>query len=319
MKKRIIIIGIMVVICLGMLGGFASGVFKFEESTEKLQTLSAEPEIRKLSEETAERAQAVAEIAQRTDGWDSISKFNQMVQALNASVDNPIEYNDILYNYEYLRRGYHLSDAQMDYLADLIIDGYKPWDVLEICYFWLDTNEDISIIEKIYEQKWLFTGRTWIENAFNLVTDNKCGVLDEDDVDEYIKQGITFVRGAHSNIFHEDSKPLELDDGSVVFQGQNSPYNLSWNNCLDRTYASLSKGTLSNGTNAGTYMKDLGFKGGLRPNNATSKFAEVFMNSSFTYGGAYSALLNYATLYVQGSPWAQKWEKANYANSVIGW
>lgn len=36
-------------------------------------------------------------------------------------------------------------------------------------------------------------------------------------------------------------------------------------------------------------------------------------------GGAYSALLNYATLYVQGSPWAQKWEKANYANSVIGW
>ena len=127
------------------------------------------------------------------------------------------------------------------------------------------------------------------------------------------------VRGAHSNSFHKDSKTHELDGGSVVFQGQNSPYNLSWNNCLDRTYASLSKGTLSNATNAGTYMKNLGFKGGLRPNNATSKFAEVFMNSSFTYGGAYSALLNYATLYVQGSPWAKKWEKANYANSVIGW
>lgn len=71
--------------------------------------------------------------------------------------------------------------------------------------------------------------------------------------------------------------------------------------------------------NAGTYMKNLGFKGGMRPDNAASKFAEVFMNNSFTYGGAYSALLNYATLYVQGSPWAQKWEKANYANSVIGW
>ena len=109
-----------------------------------------------------------------------------------------------------------------------------------------------------------------------------------------------------------------LNDGSKVFQGRNSSYNLLWNNCLDRTYASLSKGTLSNDTNAGTYMKDLGFKGGLKPNNATSKFAEIFMNSSFTYSGAYSALKNYATLYAQGSPWAQKWEKANYANSVIG-
>lgn len=90
------------------------------------------------------------------------------------------------------------------------------------------------------------------------------------------------------------------------------------NNML-KTYASLSKGTLANGTNVGAYMKDLDFKGGMIPNNAVPKFKEVFMNSSFTYEGSYSDLQNYATLYAQGSPWAPKWSKANYANKVIGW
>ena len=89
-------------------------------------------------------------------------------------------------------------------------------------------------------------------------------------------------------------------------------------NCFDKTYASLSKGTLANGTNVGSYMRSLGFKGGLIPNNAISKFSEVFMNSSFTYNGAYSGLSNYASLYAQNSPWAQKASKAAYANAVVG-
>jgi len=110
-----------------------------------------------------------------------------------------------------------------------------------------------------------------------------------------------------------------LDDGSKVYQGKNGAYKWNTNNCFDRTYASLSKGTLANGMNAGKYMKDLGFKGGMVPNNAKPKFAEVFINKSFTYSGAYADALNYATLYVQKHPWAQKWLKANYANAIVGW
>ncbi len=64
-------------------------------------------------------------------------------------------------------------------------------------------------------------------------------------------------------------------------------------------------------------MKNLEFKGGMRPDNAALKFAQHFMNNSFTYEGAYQALLNYATLYKQESPWAQVFIKANYANAVI--
>lgn len=118
---------------------------------------------------------------------------------------------------------------------------------------------------------------------------------------------------------HSKGDLRALDDGSKVFQGHNSPYNVAYRNCLDKTYASLSKGILANGMNAGTYMKDLGFNGGMRPDNAAPKFSQHFLNSSFTYDGAYSGALNYATLFVQKSPWAQVWAKANYANAIVGW
>ena len=127
------------------------------------------------------------------------------------------------------------------------------------------------------------------------------------------------VDSAYPNPFSKGTHCFDETNGNFVYQGQNSPYNVLYNNCFDRTYASLRKGTLENGNNVGDYMKDLGFKGGMIPNNAISKFGEVFMNSSFDYWDAYRSLLNYADLYAQNSPWAQKWEKANYANSVIGW
>ena len=125
------------------------------------------------------------------------------------------------------------------------------------------------------------------------------------------------VDNAHHNQFSEGWHYFDETNGNFVYQGQNSPYNVAYNNCLDKTYASLSKGTLENGKNVGEYMDELGFKGGMIPNNAVSKFSEVFISSSFTYWGTYSSLLNYANLYDQGSPWAQKWEKAHYANSVL--
>ncbi len=117
---------------------------------------------------------------------------------------------------------------------------------------------------------------------------------------------------------HSKGTLITLSDGSKIFQGHNSPYNMWYRNCFDKTYDSLSKGTLANGTNVGTYMNELEFKGGLIPNKAISKFSEVFMNSSFTYEGAYSNLSNYATLYKQKSSWARKKSKASYANAVIG-
>lgn len=64
-------------------------------------------------------------------------------------------------------------------------------------------------------------------------------------------------------------------------------------------------------------MKELGFSEGMIPNNAIAKFNEVFMSNSFLRGNTIESLVNYAKLYNEHSPWAQKWEKASYANSVI--
>ncbi len=114
-----------------------------------------------------------------------------------------------------------------------------------------------------------------------------------------------------------DGTIKSLDDGSVVFQGKNKVYCAAFNNCFDRTYASLSKGTLKDGTNVGTYMNNLGFKGGTIPNDNTANFRSVFMNNSFTYNGAYASLMNYSNLYDYNSPYARKPAKAAYAKAVI--
>ena len=95
-----------------------------------------------------------------------------------------------------------------------------------------------------------------------------------------------------------------LDDGSKVFLGHNSPYNVGYRNCFDRTYNSLSQGILANGINVGIYMKELGFNGGIIPNNAIGKFNEVFISSSFVCSDTYDSLTNYLSLYKKVSPWA---------------
>jgi hypothetical protein len=112
-------------------------------------------------------------------------------------------------------------------------------------------------------------------------------------------------------------------DGSVVHQGKNGAYDLKTDNCLHRTYNSLSKGTLADGTSVSSFLTATGVndKTGnyAQPNKATPTFAQAFMNSSFTYSGAYGGLYNYAYYYSQGSEWAQVERKGRYAYAVMGW
>lgn len=121
---------------------------------------------------------------------------------------------------------------------------------------------------------------------------------------------------ANLNIFSNGTMTTH-HDGSKVFQGHNGAYDVLQNNCFDRTYTSLGKGTLKNGASVSSYMTALSFNGGMVPNNAIDKFSQVFMNSSFTLAGAKPSLINYVRLYAEGSPWAQSGIKANYAYSVV--
>lgn len=89
------------------------------------------------------------------------------------------------------------------------------------------------------------------------------------------------------------------------------------NNRLLFTIDSFGEGTLANDMLASDYMESCGYTWGIIPNNASEKFSEMFMNSSFIRQVAFARLLNYTILYMQGSPWAQVGVKANYASSVV--
>lgn len=131
------------------------------------------------------------------------------------------------------------------------------------------------------------------------------------------------VTNAATNRFSTKNGLTTFEDGSKVFQGHNSPYNAAYRNCFDKTYDSLSKGTLANGVNVGAYMQDLGLTKNVVaniPNDVINKFSEVFMNNSFSKSEAFSSLLNYATLFTQGNASARRWQKAAYASAVVrGW
>ncbi len=149
--------------------------------------------------EDRERKEKIDEVI-NVENVDEMSKYETFLLAIEGIVDSPVEFNLIVYNYEYLKVAYNLSDEEMDYLYQLVIDGKNPKDIVSICYFWFDTNEDITIIEDIYDVKWRYKTETWIENAFNYVTENKCGVLETEDVNEYIRKGLTEADIVSANI-----------------------------------------------------------------------------------------------------------------------
>ena len=186
--KKTVIFAIAIVVVLMTTIGFATGTVQkvFEET--QLFSVKTEQDPEELRKDNERREKINDRIAGDTE-WEEMSKFDQMLLVLDATIENPIEYNNIIYNYEYFRQAYHFTQEQLDFISDMIIKGYDADDIFSICYFWTDTNEDIEIVEDIYLLKGPDRGVNWIENAFNEATKDKCGVLTEEDVEEYMKNG----------------------------------------------------------------------------------------------------------------------------------
>lgn len=127
--------------------------------------------------------------------FNNLSKFDQMVAVMNKTVEDDEIFNYVLVNYKYLQDGIKISQQSSDYVADLIIQGYNAEDVIDCTYFWLDTNEEVSIIQEMCswkaENEEYSNNQFWIEEAFNSLTNNKSGVLTMEDFEEYSQQGIT--------------------------------------------------------------------------------------------------------------------------------
>lgn len=200
MKRKYIILGICTAVILAGIGVFASGlgadlIGQLPGNSEQVsQPIINEAALKRQAEDQQRREAAEQALVSANAGQaeQQLTKFDQMRLVMDATIEDPMEYNNNLFNYVYLQDVYQLTQDQMDYIADLVIDGCDMTSIIEISYFGLDTNEDISLIEQIYNHKNDFgKADTWIENAFNLVTNNKCGVLGEEDIEEYNHQGIT--------------------------------------------------------------------------------------------------------------------------------
>lgn len=98
--------------------------------------------------------------------------------------------NEIIFNYAYIVQVYSTVDSELDYIDSLIYNGADVEDIISIYEFWLTTNENIDIIGQIYNMKGDTNNGYWIEDAFNQITENKHGVLNVQEINEYINKGL---------------------------------------------------------------------------------------------------------------------------------
>lgn len=78
-----------------------------------------------------------------------------------------------------------VNAEETEIIEKLIISGTPVGTIKEIYEFYLTTNDDFSIVEKLagYEER--YWGKYWIENAYNDITKNEHGVIELKESEEY--------------------------------------------------------------------------------------------------------------------------------------
>lgn len=168
MKKKIFIITF-VIILVGSMTALANYTYEQNEKQKYEETTAFE--IQQVNETEADR-------------------ITRMADYIKEIETNVTRVNELIFEYAYLVQIYNPTYEQMEYIDSLIYSGADIEDVLSIHKFWLTTNDDISIIGEIYALKDNINKTHWIEEAFNLLTENRHGVLDMDGVKEYTDKGV---------------------------------------------------------------------------------------------------------------------------------
>lgn len=101
------------------------------------------------------------------------------------------EYNEVFSYVRFIIKN-NLSAEEILYINSLLYEGYRLRLISEVYDFWVTTNEDIDFIGRCLEVSDEFWGEHWIENAFNHLTENKCGVLEtKEEIQKYLDEGLT--------------------------------------------------------------------------------------------------------------------------------
>ena len=99
---------------------------------------------------------------------------------------------------------YCTTKDSFSFIENMILSGCDAQTTMDIYQFYLTTNEPISIVKQIYDM--VYTGEpiknrdVVFENAFNKLTDNKCGVLTEESVITYLEKGLSVDDISEANV-----------------------------------------------------------------------------------------------------------------------
>lgn len=170
-----------------------------------LTALAANEGVREAVKETAERLFDVRETGKLEEEIVTVTKNEDRFDAIAEYLgyDTP-EKSEMLRKTALFMERYCVSDEQFKLMETMILEGCDIPTLMDIYSFYLTTNEDVKIVRDIYDYVWdgepIENGEALFEDAFNELTDYKCGVLTKEEIESYLEKGLTINDIAEANI-----------------------------------------------------------------------------------------------------------------------
>lgn len=131
---------------------------------------------------------------------DKSPEFGQILASVKSKKTGDDLYRQ-MHGYAYFISVLKPETDERAYITNLVKEGRDLERLISIYRFWLDTDEDISLIKRIYDNYGPSSPEDmdWIEAAFNDITGSKYGVLDGRQMQEYLNRGMTYEDIAAAN------------------------------------------------------------------------------------------------------------------------
>ena len=187
MKKKILTI-ILAVLVFGSVTalGFAGVTYIQNKALEAESSALLAP----AAKSGARKTENSAEIVQtRITGADTGIDLRQLMRAKGYYEDDiAMAVAKLIDLFVY----YNMTQEEYDYIVSLVKLGYDPEQLASIYQFLLLTPDNITVMRQIYDAGIAFADeRFWIENAYEMVKGIGSQTLSLEEVDAYVKNGIT--------------------------------------------------------------------------------------------------------------------------------
>ena len=114
------------------------------------------------------------------------------------------EINEIIIHFMEIQSVFSLSSDEISEFYELVSNDYDIEKLMEIFEFTIYTDKyrDMNYVKQIYDKadEMKIVGNYWVEDAYNILTDNRGGVLSQSQIAECIEEGFTIEEIYASNI-----------------------------------------------------------------------------------------------------------------------